>query len=169
MLKKPIALVGVILSVVVVFLVSAHCWAAEEKGHTIVNLAANPSFEEPDPGDGEQPKGFVSGRVPGKDRAAKLTWEEPGHTGRKAVAVETMDSNDLGYWETTVPVKPLTEYVVSFYYKCRSLRAEKITTTADPRYNKHRPGGPNLELGVVPAHTNCRQPLRRPRHGPLAV
>ena len=147
--RKPITLIGVILSVVVLFLVSAHCLAAEEKGHTIVNLVANPSFEESGPGDGEQPKGFVSGRVPGKDRAAKLTWEEPGHTGRKAVAVETMNSDDLGYWETVVSVKPSTEYMVSFYYKCRSLRAEKVTV-GDPLYNKHRPGGPNLELGVVP-------------------
>jgi len=115
----------------------------------IVNLVTNPSFEMADAGDGKRPKGFVSGHVPGKDRVARLTWEEVGHTGRKAVAVETMHSSDLGYWETTVPVKPQTEYVVSFYYKCRSLRAGNITV-GDPAYNKGGPGGPNLELGVAP-------------------
>ena len=115
----------------------------------IANLVTNPSFEKPDPADPNRPEGFNSGRVPTWPRKAKMTWETGGHGGKRCVAVETLDSNDLGYWETVVPVKPRTEYALSFYYKCRSATAVK-TEVGEAVYNKGRPGGPNLELGVVP-------------------
>ena len=148
MLRKPHGFNRVIMSVVVFFLVSVHCWAAEEKGHTVVNLAANPSIEQPDPADGTRPASFSSAHA-GKSRKAKFTWAEPGHTGNKCVSVQTMDSDDIGYWKITVPVKPQTEYLVSFYYKCRSATRGDIGK-ADPLYHMGRPGGPNIELGVVP-------------------
>ena len=125
------------------------CWAgAAAPAPPIANLATNPSVERPDPGRADCPAGFRPGRVPGGQRKAKLTWEGPGHTGKKAIAVETLDSSDLGYWETVVPVKPLTDYVLSVAYKCRSA-APGGASQGDPAYNKGRPGGPNLELGAV--------------------
>ena len=114
----------------------------------VINLVPNPGFEAADAIVPTQPAGFTPGRV-GTGRKAALTWENPGHVSGKCVAVETMDSDDLGYWETVIAVKPRTEYVLSFYYKCRSAVVPK-TTAGDPEYNKGRPGGPNLELGMVP-------------------
>ena len=115
----------------------------------IANLVTNPSFEKPDPDNPGRPVGFSQGRVPTWPRKAKMTWETGGRTGARCVAVETLDSNDLGYWETVVPVKWETEYVLSFYYKSRNASAVE-TKVGEAVYNKGRPGGPNLELGVVP-------------------
>ena len=126
-------------------LVLASACATTAQG--VVNLVGNPGCEDRDPADVRRPAGFTPGHA-GKEQKARLTWESPGFRSRKCVAVETMNSDDLGYWETVVPVKPKTEYVVSFRYKCRAATAGK--TTGDPAYNQGRPGGPNLELGVVP-------------------
>ena len=118
-----------------------------EGGSRVVNLVRNPGFEQPDTANPGLPAGFAPGCV-GKDSEVKLTWEEPGGTGKKAVAIETTSSSGLGYWETTIPVQPLTEYTLSFSYKCRSAAVPQATT-GDPLYNRSRPGGPNLELGVI--------------------
>ena len=84
----------------------------------------------------------------GGDPNAKPSWEGSGVTGDLCVAVETFSSDDLGYWETTVPVRPRSDYVVSFWYRCSSASISG-STTGDPLYNKGRACGPNLELGVV--------------------
>ena len=126
---------------------------------TFVDLVPNPGFEKPDPKDRASPAGFISARA-GKSRKAKFAWEEPGYRSRRCVSVETMDSDDLGYWKTTIPVKPETEYFISFYYKCRSATHGDIGK-ADPVYHQGRPGGPNLELGVVP---ETGMETRKPTH-----
>ena len=129
-----------------VCVIASAAWGAGERPH-VVNLVTNPGFEKPDPKNPAAPAGFISAHA-GKSRKAKFAWETPGYHSRRCVSVKTMDSDDLGYWETVVPVKPQTEYVVSLYYKCRSVTVGK--TTGDPAYNQGRAAGPNLELGVVP-------------------
>ncbi|MBI3922792.1 MAG: hypothetical protein HY318_15335 [Armatimonadetes bacterium] len=111
-----------------------------------INLVQNPGLERADAANSDLPANFVSGRI-GKPDDVKLTWEDVGLTGKKAVAVETMHSSCIGYWQTTIAVKPETEYTISLYYKCRSLGP--AATLGDPLYNTSRPGGPNLELGVA--------------------
>ena len=115
----------------------------------IVNIVSNPSFEQVDPAHPDRPAGFTPGVVPAPGRAPKMSWEEPGHTGARSIAIECFHSDDLGYWETTVPVEPEMEYAISFYYRCASL-GRRPATRGDPEYSRGGAGGPNLELGIVP-------------------
>lgn len=112
------------------------------------NLVADGGFEAADAARADEPAGFVRGYV-GRKRQARLTWEAPGRQSARCVAVETLESNDLAYWQTTVAVKPQTRYTISFWYKTNPGVAGGATG-GDPLYNQGRAGGPNLELGVVP-------------------
>lgn len=113
------------------------------------NLIDNPSFETPDTQTKDQPSGFIF-KATGKTPDGNGSWEKMTHTGDRSVAIQTFASDNLCYWETIVPVKPSTRYDISFYYKCKSTDIDPTTVKGDPDFNKVRPGGPNLELGVVP-------------------
>jgi len=106
------------------------------------NLIVNGGFERPDADDPGKPAGFESGQV-GKHPAA-MTWESPGRTGDRCVAVRTENTSGLGYWQTVVPVEPRTEYTLRLHYRT-GVDAKR---SGDPLYNQGRPGGPNIELGA---------------------
>ena len=113
------------------------------------NLVENAGFEKAAPDRPGLPAGFIAkpaGR--GTPENVKFSWETPGHNSNKAIAIDALDVY-LGYWETTVPVKPRTEYVISFHYKCRSVTPAKYEGEG-AAFRRGRPCGPNLELGVVP-------------------
>lgn len=109
------------------------------------NLIHNGNLEAADPSQADRPAGFAPGQV-GKHEAT-MTWASPGYKSKRCVAVQTADSSGLGYWQTTVAVKPQTDYTVSFYYKTQAA-TPSAHSKADPLYNQGRPGGPNLELGA---------------------
>ena len=114
------------------------------------NLVDNPGFEQPDPEQPDRPAGFV-GRPFGRStpESIKLSWESPGLGGGKCIAIEALDVYP-GYWETVVPVKPQTVYAVTVSYKCGSTAPAKFAGKDAHFREGRRPGGPNLELGVVP-------------------
>ena len=111
------------------------------------NLVANSGLETADPEHTARPRGFRTGRV-GKS-FSEMTWTSPGHNSRRCVSVTTKDSSGLGYWQTLVTVKPHTTYTISLDYRARAAdRGEKSDV---PFFQRSRPGGPNIELGMLPA------------------
>ena len=110
------------------------------------NLVANGGLEIADQKHADRPRGFRSGRV-GKS-FSEMAWTSPGHNSRRCVSVTTKDSSGLGYWQTLVTVKPLTTYTISLDYRARAalLQAESDAS----QFLRSRPGGPNLELGMLP-------------------
>lgn len=112
------------------------------------NLVENPGLEQPAPGAGDRPAGFESRTAGnGVPAAFKFLWESPGFNSGKCISVEALDVY-LGYWQTVVPVKPATDYAVSFRYKCASVSPAAYEGN-NAEFRKGRPGGPNLELGDV--------------------
>ena len=78
-----------------------------------------------------------------------MTWESPGYKSDRCVTVATENSSGLGYWQTVALVKPETTYTLTLHYKVRSTKPDGVLSE-DPIYNQGRPGGPNLELGMLP-------------------
>jgi len=110
------------------------------------DLVANGGLETVDPRHADRPLGFRPGRV-GKS-FSEMTWTSPGHKSQRCISVTTKDSSGLGYWQTLVTVKPRTTYTISLDYRAR---AAALKARADiPLYHRGRPGGPNLELGMLP-------------------
>jgi cell division protein ZapA (FtsZ GTPase activity inhibitor) len=110
------------------------------------NLVGNGGVERASPERPDCPTDFVPGRVGA--HPALTTWEAPGYDSPHCLAVQTSDSSGLGYWQTVVPVSPATTYTLSFRY--RTARGAPPRGSGDPLYNQGRPGGPNVELGMVP-------------------
>ena len=110
-----------------------------------LNLLVNGDLETADAKHGDRPAGFTPGRI-GKD-FSEMTWATPGYKSNRAIAILTKDSSGLGYWQTVVTVKPETNYTISLFYRTRHSAA--AARSGEPFY-KARPGGPNLELGMVP-------------------
>lgn len=114
----------------------------------VYNLIKNPSFEDPDPDYPDRPAGFSAKTVePGNSKNIRFTWESPGYRSDKCIAIDALDVY-LGYWETIVPVKPRKQYLISFRYKCGKGLPGSIKDIYN-RLRNLRPGGPNIELGVV--------------------
>ncbi len=111
------------------------------------NLVANGGLETVDQKYADRPRGFRPGRV-GK-AFSEMTWTSPGHNSRRCVSVTTKDSSGLGYWQTLVTVEPRTTYTISLDYRARAAALE--TGPGIPHFPRSRPGGPNLELGMLPS------------------
>jgi len=119
------------------------------------NLVANSGLETADPEHTDRPRSFRTGRV-GKS-FSEMTWTSPGHNSRRCVSVTTKDSSGLGYWQTLVTVKPHTTYTISLDYRART--ADRGAKSDVPFFQRSRPGGPNIELGMLPADpTDAGQP-----------
>ena len=110
------------------------------------NLLANGHLETADPDQRDRPRDFRPGRI-GKSYA-EMTWTSPGYKSHRCIAITTKDSSGLGYWQTLVTVTPETTYTISLDYKVGQDRT--APTSVNPLYNRQRPGGPNLELGLLP-------------------
>ena len=111
------------------------------------NLVANGGLETVDQKHADRPRGFRPGRL-GK-AFSEMTWTSPGHNSRRCVSVTTKDSSGLGYWQTLVTVEPRTTYTISLDYRARAAALE--TGPGIPHFPRSRPGGPNLELGMLPS------------------
>lgn len=114
----------------------------------VYNLVKNPGFETADTKEPNWPAEFVA-RTTGRGNAEniKFTWEKSVQDKNKSIAIDARDVY-LGYWETIVSVKPQKQYLISFRYKCGTGFPGSIREIYD-RIRHVRPGGPNLELGVV--------------------
>jgi hypothetical protein len=111
------------------------------------NLVDNGGLETVDPKHADRPDGFRPGRI--GTSFSEMTWTSPGHDSRRCVSVRTTDSSGLGYWQTVVTVKPRTIYTISLDYRARA--ADRGAKSDIPLFQRSRPGGPNLELGILPA------------------
>jgi hypothetical protein len=109
------------------------------------NLVANGGLESVDEKHADRPRGFRPGRL-GK-AFSEMAWTSPGHNSRRCISVTTKDSSGLGYWQTLVTVKPLTTYTISLDYRVRAALQESGSDVA--QFSRSRPGGPNLELGML--------------------
>ena len=117
------------------------------------NLIANGEFERADADHPDRPAGFEPKRV--GMHPATMTWETPGRSGERCVAVRTENSSGLGHWQTTVDVEPRTEYTLRLHYRTEA----DTTPSGDPLYSQGRPGGPNIELGAPgPCNLRHQQP-----------
>ena len=111
------------------------------------NLVPNGGLESVDEKHADRPRGFRPGRL-GK-AFSEMAWTSPGHNSRRCISVTTKDSSGLGYWQTLVTVKPLTTYTISLDYRVRAALQESGSDVA--QFSRSRPGGPNLELGMLPS------------------
>ena len=112
------------------------------------SLLANGDLETADARHTDLPAGFKPGRIGKHD--AEMKWASPGYKSKRCIAVRTKDSTGLGYWQTLVTVKPKTNYTISLYYRTRYAEPAATPGSGNPLYNQGRPGGPNLELGMLP-------------------
>ena len=129
------------------FTVCLAAWAGSCRISTAAqpNLVVNGDLETVDQKHADRPRGFRPDRV-GK-AFSEMAWTSPGHNSRRCISVTTKDSSGLGYWQTLVTVKPLTIYTISLYYRARAARLESGSDVL--HFLRGRPGGPNLELGML--------------------
>lgn len=104
-----------IRSVVLFFIAAGISFLFVNKGILAeeANLIKNPGFEEDADNDGK-PDGWFCWRGEG---APVFTLKEGGHSGKLAMTIEGKE-NDYGVvGQEDIPLKPNTDYTVSFWYK----------------------------------------------------
>jgi len=122
--------------------------AASADGADQPSLLANGDLETADAQRTDLPAGFKPGRIGKHD--AEMTWASPGYKSNRCIAVRTTDSSGLGYWQAMAAVKPTTTYTISLYYRTAYAEPAATAGAGNLLYNQGRPGGPNLELGMLP-------------------